>query len=845
MSNVKRKFPHRAEQGSVQNEKSLSIIEAELKELKEALQLSTEFLRATFDQAAVGITITDFDGRFLDINQRGQDLLGYSLEELQSLTVLDVTHPSDVSTTKERLQELLAGKIKEYSFEKRYIRKDSGIVWSHTTVTLVRDANGIPNKLVGIMQEITDKKIAEEAFRKSEFFNRAIIESSRDCIKVLDLNGGITWISEAGRKALQIEDPEHVRGKLWAEFWEGDQSIEAQEVIAAVARGETKHYLGHFPLDEQPTWWDVVLTPIFNVEGLPESILAISRDVTNHIRNEKLLHEKIVEREKTDKILAEMQRELLIQQVRLHSIIQYSEDAIVTKNLQGIIQSWNPSAERIFGYTSEEAVGKSILLIIPKELEQEEEVILSKISKGERVEHFETTRVAKDGRRLFISVTSSPIKDPQGKIIGATKIARDVTERRRSQAALEESEARYRALADERSKLLALESSARKQIEEANRTKDHFLATLSHELRTPLNAILGWAQLTARRIDDPAKVKEGLDIIARNARSQSQIIEDLLDMNRIMSGTLKLETQNIRVESVVDEAIDTVLPSAQARNITIRRMYTTSETTVLADPSRFKQIIWNLLTNAVKFSLDNGIVTVEIHLSGKNVEILVKDSGIGIKDDFLPYIFDRFSQSDTSSSRRFGGLGLGLSIVRHLVELHGGRITASSDGLGKGASFVVAIPVVQRISPHQKSEKRTYEQNYPSDFFAGISALIVDDEVDALTMVGLILKDGGAETFSATNVKEALEMISCHPINLIISDIGMPDENGYDLIHKVRNMTDPKIRRIPAIALTAYARSDDRIRALEAGFQMHIPKPVETSELVAVLNNLKEHCLRN
>jgi PAS domain S-box-containing protein len=366
----------------------------------------------------------------------------------------------------------------------------------------------------------------------------------------------------------------------------------------------------------------------------------------------------------------------------LAAIVASSDDVIVSKTLDGTITSWNPAAERILGYTAAEAIGKHIRLIIPPERWAEEDEVLAHIRRGERVEHFETVRRAKDGRLLNISLTVSPVKDQNGRIIGASKVARDITEHKLAEA--------------ERERLLASEKEARAEAERANRLKDDFLAVVSHELRTPLNAITGWASLLRmRKLDDQAA--HAIETILRNAQTQTQLIEDLLDVSRIVSGRMRLNIRPFQLVSVIEAAIEMIRPGTAAKSIRLQSFLDPAAGPVAGDPDRLQQVFWNLLSNAVKFTPNGGQVQIRLQRINSHVEVVVTDTGEGIDPKLLPFIFDRFRQGDNSTTREYGGLGLGLAIVRHLVELHGGVVIACSEGSGRGAQFIVQLPILTAI----------------------------------------------------------------------------------------------------------------------------------------------------
>ena len=513
----------------------------------------------------------------------------------------------------------------------------------------------------------------------------------------------------------------------------------------------------------------------------------------------------------------------------LAAIVESSDDVIVSKTLDGTITSWNPAAERTFGYTAAEAVGQNIRLIIPADRWSEEDTVLARIRKGERVDHFETIRRAKDGRLINVSLVISPVKDKSGKIVGASKVARDITERK--------------AIEQERERLLALERESRERAEEASRLKDEFLAVVSHELRSPLNAIMGWASLLrARELDEPTA--SAIETILRNAQTQNQLIGDLLDVSRIVSGQLRLNIRPFELVSVIKAAIEVIRPSAEAKSIRIHTQLDPAAGPVTADPDRLQQIFWNLLSNAVKFTPAGGRVQVRLQRVDSHAEFTVSDTGKGIDPKLLPHIFERFRQGDSSTTREYGGLGLGLAIVRHLVELHGGVVHAHSAGEGEGAEFVVELPVAvtkRRVASADRtaatpSAGEGLRGKMP--VLDGLRILFVDDERDAREVVRAIFRETGAEVATASNVEEALQVLESFKPAVLVSDIGMPGEDGFDLIRRVRALPADRGGTIPAIALTAFARTQDRLRVLSAGYQMHVPKPLEPLELAIVVASL-------
>ena len=396
-----------------------------------------------------------------------------------------------------------------------------------------------------------------------------------------------------------------------------------------------------------------------------------------------------------------------------------------------------------------------------------------------------------------------------------------------------------------RASLLDAERNARTEAERASRMKDEFLATLSHELRTPLNAILGWSHILSLGKSNETQLTEGLRTIERNARAQTQIIEDLLDMSRIISGKVRLDVQRVSLANVVQAAVDTVRPTADAKGVRIQVVLDPSPVPVSGDPNRLQQVFWNLLSNAIKFTPKGGRTQVLLERVNSHLEVSVIDTGQGISPDFLPHVFDRFRQADASTSRQHGGLGLGLAIVKQLVELHGGTVRAKSLGAGRGSTFIVALPSNPVLAEpdlgerrHPRAESDLSALRDADDDITGLRVLIVDDEIDSRNLIKRLVEDRKAVAFTAASPAEAIQLMKAERVDVLVSDIGMPGEDGYSFIRKVRQLDAEQGGSTPAIALTAYARAEDRVHAARAGFQQHIAKPVEPAELVAVIANL-------
>jgi signal transduction histidine kinase/ActR/RegA family two-component response regulator len=440
----------------------------------------------------------------------------------------------------------------------------------------------------------------------------------------------------------------------------------------------------------------------------------------------------------------------------------------------------------------------------------------------------------------------------------ASELLAEVTERKQAQEEKErllisEKVARLEAEEAQRlsSKLLMREEEARADAEAANRLKDEFLATVSHELRTPLNSILGWAQLMRTGTLDEEASTRALGTIERNTKALAQIIDDLLDVSRIISGKLRLDVRPIELEPVVAAALDAIRPATDAKNIRLDVSHDSAAGVVSGDPTRLQQVVWNLLTNAIKFTPSGGHVEVRIERDDATARIAVADSGEGISESFLPHVFDRFRQADSTLTRLHGGLGLGLAIVRHLVEMHGGSVSAVSEGRGKGSTFTVSLPLLTAgrslTSEYQMPGSPIRALDEDSDL-CGLRIMVVDDERDAREVLVAMLEHRGAEVIALSSTAEAVEVLACAANgsipDVLVSDIGMPGEDGFELISKVRALEPGRGGEIPAIALTSYARAEDRARVLAAGFQRHVAKPVEPSKLASVVATLARRAAR-
>jgi PAS domain S-box-containing protein len=807
----------------------------------------------------------------------------------------------------------------------------------------------------------------------------AIVQSTDDAIISTDATGILRSWNRAAENLYGYRACEAL-GRPNRLIIPADRFDEEDEVVRRVLGGQNLPSFETVRVRRDGTRVDVYLTAsaIRHPDGRIVGISKISRDITGRKRSD------------------EIRREALEASRRLAIVVESSDDAIVTKDLNGIVRSWNPAAERMFGYTADEAIGRSIRLIIPSGREDEEISVLDRVARGERIDHYETIRRRKDGVEVPISLTVSPIRNEHGVVIGASKIARDITERKRSEEARERDHRRAAflgqiaetlsesldydetlkrvvtlavpAIADwcavdvvqddgeiarlavahrDRAKIelgtevrrryedptapyavqqvvrtatpalisditdemvvaaangdqervalvrslglrsylcvplvtsggtvgaltLATAESGRRyteddlrfaqdiayraalgvenarsyeQLRRANRFKDEFLATLSHELRTPLTAILGYARMGTDGIVTGEKLTQALQTIERNATVLTQMVEDMLDVSRIVAGKMRLNVQPVELPLIIREAIETIKPAADAKRIKVQAVIDPQVGPISGDPDRLRQIVWNLLSNSVKFTPKEGHVQIRLERINSNVEITISDTGIGIDAGFLPHVFERFRQADAGSTRQQAGLGLGLAIVRNLVDLHGGTVSASSGGPGTGTTFRVTLPVmIVQTAPIE--EKRVHPRHERARSFEGLQDLTgthvfaVDNEPDALALLIDILESAGARVTTATTGAAALERIHASKPDVVLADLGMPLMDGFEFIQRLRQSSDRVVRETPAAVLTAYGRSEDRARSLQEGFEMHLAKPIDPVELASAVKAL-------
>jgi PAS domain S-box-containing protein len=735
-------------------------------------------------------------------NRGAEKLFGFSAYEIvgKSATTL---FPSDRLQEEDAILEKLRRGQSSERLETIRITKDGHRIPVLVSVSPLKDVDGEVIGASTIIHDVSDIVAARGELTREKELLTTTLASIGDAVIVTDEQSRVTFLNSEAERLTGWTNADAAGRPLSVVFRivnEHTRRVAENPVEKALRLGAVVGLANHTMLlrsDGAEFLIDDSAAPIrVEDEGPVSGVVLVFRDVTE-------------------------QRRAYEAREQLAAIVEYSGEAIVTKNLDGIIQTWNKSAEKLFGYSADEIVGHPVTVLIPPERQWEEEQILSRLRRDLPAERLETVRLTKDGFQIPVSLTVSPLKNAEGEIVGASKLIQDISERKR--------------IDNERQELLTRESALRNQAEQAARVKDEFLATVSHELRTPLNAMLGWATLLNQGNMDQPTAARGMEAIERNARAQAQLIEDLLDVSRMISGKLRLEIEPINLIPIVDAAVDAVKPAADAKEILLDISIDSDANSLRGDPARLQQVIWNLLSNSIKFTPPGGKVETHIRRAASMIEILVRDTGIGINPEFLPFVFDRFQQADASTTRKHGGLGLGLAITRSLVEMHGGTIEAESQGDGQGATFRVRLPIPALTTEALNDEPGFKATSVDSANLNGIRVLAVDDSPDTRELVFAVLGACGATVITAASVREAFDLFTAWKPDVLVCDIGMPEENGYTFIRRIRELSADAGGNTPAIALTGYVRVQDRMKALEAGYEMFVPKPIEASELCTIV----------
>lgn len=659
---------------------------------------------------------------------------------------------------------------------------------------------------------------------------RLLVETTTDqAICVLDAEGHIaTW--NAGAQRIEGYSVDEILGHHFSEFYPPEEVSAGKperELAAARDAGRVEDEGWRVRKGGHRFWAGVIITALRDEHGNLRGYGTVTRDVTRRHAAEQ---------------------QLLQVEERFHSIVDAITDyAIIMLDTTGHVVTWNTGASRLKGYSASEVIGRSFSVFYTAEDQAsgKPEHILETVRRTGRLED-ESWRVRKDGSVFWANVIVTALRDGQGQVVGFAKITRNLTDRRKAEEAertlLHEQGAREAAqLREERARLAAQSAEEEtRRANEARRLRDEFLATVSHELRAPLHAIAGYARLLRVRPSDTSLIAKASEVIQRSADTQARMVDDILDLSRIAAGALRLDLKPTNLASVVSQAVEAVRPSAAAKSLSIEIRAPAEPAMLMADPERLGQVVWNLLSNAVKFTDAHGSIFLDVERAGSKVHISVRDTGRGIEPSFLPHVFEGFRQGDSSMTRQAGGLGLGLAIVRHIVELHGGVVEAESAGPGAGASFHVTLPAGEVVG-EARTAPYTTPAEAPSehpDRLSGVRILVVDDDEDARDVLREVLTHEGATVDTADSAASGFAALRRLKPNMLISDIGMPGEDGFSLVRRVRGLGASQGGAIPAIALTAYTRDEDRSVAFEAGFTTHINKPVDIDTLVATVANL-------
>jgi PAS domain S-box-containing protein len=774
------------------------------KRLEEQLRQSQSYLRLLIESLPQLVWTSRPDGECDYFGPQWTGYAGATESELLGYGWLIQLHPDDREPTRAAWNQAVEG-VGAFDVEHRIRGADGNYRWFKTRAVPLRSEEGETIKWFGTSTDIEDQKRVEALLRENEERLRAERYFEE---KIMDSMPGIFYLFDRQGEFLKWnKNLEEVTGRGHDEIARTDPSeFIHEEDLAAVERAFEEVFVhGEVNVEARLLAKDGRAIPfllkgrLIEIDGRPY-LIGGGVDVSERKRGEEAA-------------------------AYLAAIVESSDDAIISADLKGSIRSWNSGAEELYGYAADEIIGRPVATIFPLGRRDEESWVLERIKKGERISHYETVRRRKDGTDVEVSLTASPILSRGGVIIGVSKTARDITWRKRVEA--------------ERERLLAGERDARSEAEEANRLKDEFLATISHELRSPLNAILGWARLLREPKVRAEQLERALEIIERNAQAQARLIEDLLDVSRIVSGKLSVQMRPVTLNSTAQGVVADMRPDAEAKGIDLR-LVEDDEIKLLGDADRLQQVVWNLLSNAIKFTPEGGRIEVRLKRVGERAELQVSDTGRGVSPEFLPYVFDRFRQATRTDARSRAGLGLGLTIVRYIVEAHDGCVTAASPGVGLGATFICKLPLAgaeQEVVPAiERQQAHLKVSATPS--LSGIKVLVVDDDEDAREMLRAALNSYGAEVITTPGASQALDAIASENIDVLVSDINMPEIDGYELIRRVRAMKPEQGGRIPAVALTAYARAEDRLRALQSGYQTHVPKPVEPAELEVVVATL-------
>lgn len=800
----------------------------------EALQESEERFRNMADNAPVMVWVTDPTGYCTFLSQSWFDFTGRNEETGLGFGWLEATHPED----REYVESVFINSNQnhaEFRVEYRLRHKDGVYRWAIDAASPRITKDGHFEGYIGSVIDITERKeieIERDRSLQLEQAARAEAEFQRKRLNSILMQAPAFIAIASGREFIfEFANPFYQemtgnRKLIGLSVREALPEIEGQGFIELLEHvfdtGETffgeempilLNQRGNGSLDK--IFVNFIYQALYDSNNIIEGILVFGFEVTN----------QVVARQRAEALTEDLKAQQIAlkrSEARFSLLVEANLIGVILASADGTIREANDAFLKMVGYSRQDLQNGVMNWheMTPADYSAQDQKILQELIASGKSAPFEKQYICKDGSYVPVLVGATPIEEDE---LAWVCFVLDLSESKKSETLL------------------------RKQAEElsrVNQVKDEFLATVSHELRTPLNAILGYATMLRSRKLDPVKTERALETIERSAKAQNQLINDLLDVSRIITGKLRLNVHPMILVSLIESAIDSIRPAAEAKNISIHSILDPDAGLVSGDSDRLQQVFWNLFTNAIKFTPKGGRVYVQLERVNSHVEITVSDTGEGISPEFLPYVFDRLQQADSTTTRVHGGLGLGLAIVRHLIELHGGKVYAHSAGEGLGASFTINLPIMIFRTGSKPVERLHSTINEATPLMNAISLeslkiLIVDDELDAREMLASVLSINGAQVTMAASATDALNIIAqCNSEqlpDLLISDIGMPEGDGYMFIRQVRDLAPEKGGRIPAIALTAYARTEDRIKALAAGFQSHVPKPVEPEEFLAVI----------
>jgi PAS domain S-box-containing protein len=747
---------------------------------EEALHNQSEWLRITLASIGDAVISTDAKGRVTFLNGVAEALTGWTQAEAAGRPLPEVLHLVNEQTGEPAenpaLRALREGITVALAKHTVLTAKDGTARPIDDSAAPIRDDAGVLVGAVLVFRDVSEHRKAQEAQARLA----AIVESSEDAIVSKSLDGVIrSW--NAGAERLFGYAAHEAVGQPITFIIPDDRRHEEAEILARIARGERVEHFETIRVSKQGRLIDISVTvsPIRDGTGRIIGASKIARDITDRKRAEAA-------------------------QARVAAIVESSQDAMYSKSLDGVILSWNTGAARIFGYAPHEAIGQPNNLIIPPDRQDEEQEIIARILQGDDVEHFETVRVSRQGRLIDVSLTVSPIRDAAGRVIGVSKVARDITDRKRTEEALRE----------------------------ADRRKDQFIALLAHELRNPLAPLRNGLQILRLAADDASAVAETRAMMERQLGHMVRLIEDLLDISRIGQNKMDLRRARVLLAEVVSSAVETARPAIDAAGNRLTVSLPPDPVYLHADLTRLSQVFSNLLTNSAKYTECGGRIWLTAEQQDGVVVVSVRDTGIGIPADALPRIFDMFSQVDRSIERSSGGLGIGLALVKGLVEMHGGTVEAASEGPGKGSIFTVRLPAMESPQKPQAEDA----SNVARAAAPRRRVLVVDDNRDSAVSMAMMLRLTGNEVSTAHDGIEAVDAAERIRPQVILMDVGMPRLNGYDATRRIREQ--PWGGDIVIIALTGWGQKDDRLRSRKAGCDGHLVKPVDLADLEQLLNDL-------